>query len=201
MGRGGSSVLGRPRAGLNSGGVTRRIFVKEISMKPALIVLGLYFSLTASALEVGDTATCVDVEVMVPEVGVETLCPLAADEGKKYTLVELSSTTCGACVANFPIFAAFVGEHAGVLGSRTILIDRNKDESLRYVSRHPEWFNEPVALDVSRKLMRMFGGRYTPTQYLLDSDLKIVWTHIGVMGRREKSEILEIITDGATVRF
>jgi hypothetical protein len=171
-------------------------------MKKLFIALIVAFTITpAIALSVGDTATCVEVDVLVPEIGVESRCPLAADEGKKYTLVEVSSTTCGACVVNFPIYARFVEENHDVLGSRTVLIDRDRNASIAYVDRHPTWFNEPVALDVSRKVMRMFGGRYTPTQYLLDSDLKILWMHVGVMGARDKNAILEIIRDGVSVSF
>lgn len=155
-------------------------------------VCGLNKFCGESRLNVGDTATCVDVEVY-DHGTLENRCPVSPTDGKPYTLVEVSSTTCSACVVNFPIFAKFAQENKDVLSTRTILVDRNKQDSLAYLGAHPNWFDEPVALDVSRKVMKMFGARYTPTQYLLDSEMKILWMHVGVMTEREKNAVRALV--------
>jgi len=132
---------------------------------------------------------CVDIEILKKDGTIYTGCSVAPEDGKKFTVIDVSSTTCGACIENFPIWAEFVKEIEEVATVRTILIDRKKKAILDYVAAHPDWFQEEVGLDIAMDQSEVLKLRYTPTMFVIDETGTIVYRSVGVLTKKNKADI------------
>jgi thiol-disulfide isomerase/thioredoxin len=108
-------------------------------------------------------------------------------------VVETYQLRCHYCDDNAPNVGALAAEYAD--NERVIFIDLGIDSSDRdyaqWISRHN--VSHVVLKDASRTVFRQLGARGTPTSYVLDSDLNIVWEHQGVWGSNQINSLRTLI--------
>lgn len=130
-----------------------------------------------------------------PLVYVETIAgheiDLTAPAGKT-RLVTFWSPDCPISERNVKALAALHNQFNGE-GFEIVAVAMpysNLSEIHSYIDRHE--ISYPVAFDHNGEVSDAFPGvRFTPTTYLIDSDSKIIWKHVGRMTKDEAaSEIM-----------
>lgn len=153
---------------------------------------------SARALEVGETATCADVAILDVKDQMRTECPLNvpadAPTTVKYKFLEFSQTTCGACLANFDAADKLMAKWNKQMTGKTVFLDRDANATLTFTKANRGWFHHDVVVDSKRDLSKIFGIMYTPTQFILDANNKVVYKHIGTFETTDLTEIEGIVT-------
>ncbi len=146
------------------------------------------------ALEVGDTAPCVQLQQIQADDATATECVQAATAGTKYAMLEFFSTTCPACAENLPKVSQLAREAEATTTTRLVGIDRNASAIPQYVDQHRDLIDFPVSIDSSRQATRAYGVTATPTVFLVDSRNKIVYKTIGTFSDDDMNQIRQILT-------
>ena len=112
-------------------------------------------------------------------------------------VIEVYQLRCGYCDDNAPNMAAMAEEFAGV--ERIKFIDLGIDSSDRdyhqWIARHN--VQHYVLKDAGARVFSELGGRGTPTSYVLDSDLNVLWEHEGVWTSFAKEDLRNLLSDMA----
>lgn len=147
----------------------------------------------------GTEVTCSDVRQLQPD-GSETKgCYLDHVKPEhKFTILTFMSITCGYCVFELPTINQLAQDLAGVATLREISIDRKsaeKDVMAFYQKKRAQGLiNYPFALDQDRKLAKTFNIVGTPTTFIVDSQNKIIYSHVGMLEDTDVAKIKEIVT-------
>ncbi|MCB0417695.1 MAG: redoxin domain-containing protein [Bdellovibrionaceae bacterium] len=142
-------------------------------------------------------------------------------EKKKYTIVELFQTYCYACRQNIALHLTGLIEKTGDVATYKLIAIRNPNVTPRneFKREVQDFFSQApadlipdasdeqktriakvlpkvrVLMDSDRKAMRAFKVQYTPTLYVLDSEGKVVYGHVGSLEGQEdaKKAILKAV--------
>ena len=105
-------------------------------------------------------------------------------------MIEFSSITCGYCEMNVGPFNKLAQEISATTTSRIIEVDRDEAAVRQYVASHKADMKVPLGLDMNRDADHAYGIEGTPTTYVLDSNNKVIYIHLG--GPFEDADIAAI---------
>src|SRR5690606_1330495 len=97
----------------------------------------------------------------------------------RFTIIEFSSITCGACVANLPHLLELSKKVKDSATLRLIFIDRNEAAIRNFVNQRRNVLKFPVALDNERQATPSYNIEWTPTMFIVDEQNVIRYKHIG----------------------
>ncbi len=151
-------------------------------------------SQSALAIEVGETAPNVNLDQVQPDnspLNGSILERLHA--GQRFTMIEFFSITCNPCIESIPVLKTLNTDITSTTQMRSIALDRNEAAARAFVSERRSDLTYSVAFDSSRSATAAYGVRYTPTSFIIDSNNKVIYKHVGTF---DPSDIDEIKTLG-----
>jgi peroxiredoxin len=150
-------------------------------------------SASASALEVGQQAPCVELKDVQTDGNTIEQCIRTRDSAHPYLLLEFFSTTCSDCEANLPKLSTLAAEISSTTQTRAVGINRDEAQIRTYVDGHRDLIRFPVALDYERAATRAYGVSATPTMYLLNSDNVVIYKLEDVLSEKTEDEIKALV--------
>lgn len=165
-------------------------------MKFAHLVLCTVLALGAShafALDVGQPAPCVILDDIQTDGSIINECIRTQNPGTTHTLIEFFSVTCSDCQANLPKVSQLNSMISGTTTVRLVSIDRNADDVKQYIATNKSLINFPVALDINRSALKAYGVDVTPTVFILDSNLNVIYKHEGVFADQDLLDIQGLV--------
>ncbi len=163
-------------------------------MKTFLLTLLLAGSIQAAALEVGDAAPCVVVNHIQADGTEAEHCIRDRLENQNYTILEFFSITCSACQANLPKLNMLGTSVAELATTRMVAIDRNEQAVREYIMKNQSELRFEIGLDVDRDAKKAYGVVSTPTLFVLDKDLVVVYKHEGLLSASDIMKIQDIVS-------
>lgn len=168
--------------------------ISQITMLIGL--MALTGSTTAHALEVGDAAPCVVLNQIAPDAMEKEHCIRDKNEGTQFTVIEFFSATCSDCQMNLPHFNQLAMESVHRATFRLVGIDRDEQLLRDYIKKNAQLISFETALDTNRDAKTAYNVVATPTLFVLDSDNKIVFKHVGVLKPADMCALESVIGKG-----
>ncbi len=156
--------------------------------KYLILAASLSFSANAMALEVGDQAPCVVLDIVETDGSQTISCIRDSRDDQGYTLIEFFSTTCAPCIQNIPTLSSLARDLDSVATLTAVAIDRDAGLVYNLLNRRPD-INYGVALDSSRDAMRAYGIRFTPTLYIINKNNTVLYKHVGPLKAQDVAQI------------
>jgi peroxiredoxin len=165
----------------------------EFMKKLGWFALALFLAAPAFALEVGDSAPCVELNDVQPNGTVINQCIRTHQANQSFTMLEFFATTCSDCAENLPNVSALEKQISGTTTVRLVGIDRSADVINAYITAHRDLIQFPVALDIDRDATKTYGVTATPTVFVLDAKNKVIYKHIGVFSDQDDADIQALV--------
>ena len=125
----------------------------------------------------------------LPHLGQETES-ICETEGKKYSIFEFSSVSCGYCRANIPRYQQLSAETADVAKARYIFLE-GADQVQPFVKEHK--ITLPVAIDDDEHVADTYEVNQIPAMFILDENKKVIYSHAGVLSQQDIRHIKELL--------
>jgi peroxiredoxin len=151
-------------------------------------------SVSASAVEVGDHAPCVELRDLQPSGETLEQCIRTRPEEKKYLLIEFFTTSCGDCARNLPKLSKLADEISATTTTRLVGIDRDENALRFYIEQHHDLIHFPVAFDTARSAKTAYGVRAVPTMFLLDGDNNVIYRFDDVLTEQQSAVIQSLVS-------
>lgn len=159
-----------------------------------LALTSAFFATEARALEVGQSAPCVELLQVYPDGLEQEQCIRdKTGAGQKFTLLEFFSIDCSDCAENLPIVSKLSADIVGTTQTRLVSIDRKENRVRSYIGEHEDLIRFPVAFDLERDAKSAYGVKATPTLFVLDQNYRVVFKHVGVLGAQDLARIRALV--------
>lgn len=157
------------------------------------LALSTFSILSAQAVEVGETAPCVELNNIAPNGSESFHCIRDTKAEGQYKILEFFSATCSDCAKNLPIVSNLAAELESEATTRLIGIDRDEGLLRNYLAGHKELISFDLALDTSRDAKRAYDVVATPTVFVLDPMNKVVFRSAGVLTDAQLAHIRALV--------
>ena len=162
---------------------------KKILLVSALVLT----SVTSFALEVGDDAPCVVLEHIETNGQTSDHCIRDPKIEAKPVVLDFFSIYCHSCIESFPLINQLSAEIPNAATFRAIAIDRNENEVKSFIATRKDLIMHEVGLDSDRSAKKAYGVVSTPTIFVLDTNIKVVFKHEGLVTPEVSNRLKEAI--------
>ncbi len=123
----------------------------------------------------------------------------SADHPGAIFVVEGFQLRCGPCNENAPRFAAMARSYGNEPRAQFVEVglDRTARDFQQWIARHQP--SHPVLMDAERAVWGPLGGTGTPTTWVLDCHMNVVWEHVGGLGDEGEVELKAAVDSALTL--
>lgn len=108
----------------------------------------------------------------------------------KFYILKFFSIRCQKCRMNLPFFYELNQKYNSL---KMISINRKEENIINYISTFQNIINYPIAMDLSKEVLKFYKLSKFPTLLILDKDERIIFKKTGCLKEKDKKEIQEFL--------